>query len=176
MPRFSSANLQCLSPVQREVFLTMRLLDPELSEDPLWAGVAELLPPGNLFGDDRRQPTALYRKIRNYLFRHGSNIESCVLLHKACTWNLKNGRLQIMEIDIKGGRTPHSKQLIIVSANSQGSDLHLIVLERAHNVAMQLKDVRAKFSGDMSEYWGEEVDVYYQIARDCRIFDEQKLQ
>lgn len=45
----------------------------------------------------------------------------------------------------------------------------------AHNVAMHLTDAEAKFSGDMTEFWDECVDVYNQMSRDYILSDDQKL-
>ena len=46
----------------------------------------------------------------------------------------------------------------------------------AHNTAMRLKEVYAKFSGSLGESWLEYVAEYEQVARDYRLGPRQKLQ
>lgn len=46
----------------------------------------------------------------------------------------------------------------------------------SHNVAMRLKNMEQKFSGDLGECWQKYVDAYNQIARDYKLNPSQNLQ
>lgn len=78
-----------------------------------------------------------------------------------------------MAIDIQRGRSFQSKQPQVVGSSSEGSSFGFMAPEWvAHNVAMRLKNAKAKFFGDASEYWDKYVDVANQIAKDFRLSDE----
>lgn len=60
MPRMDVDTLRTLLPVQPDVIITIRPIEPELTGNHLKESVAELLPPSQLFGDKRRQIIAIY--------------------------------------------------------------------------------------------------------------------
>lgn len=72
MPRLTLMEMELLLPC-RQVVLTTRQLDPELTGDQLRDLVTKLLPPEKLFGDDVQKFSAMYHGIRDYLNQLGVN-------------------------------------------------------------------------------------------------------
>lgn len=161
MSRPTSADLQCLSPLQRGAGMTIRVLDPRLAGDPLRARMAKVLLPENLFGGDVRLLPALYQEIRDHLPRNGAKLATHSLRRIVRTLtNCMDIEPEVREmekksaIDFQSGGSSQLKQPIVVCNSSEESSSSFLVPKRVvDTVAMGLKNAKEKYFADTSESW-----------------------
>lgn len=78
-----------------------------------------------------------------------------------------------MTMNIQHGRPSQSENLSAMCNSSQRlSSIFMAPKRAARNITMSLKDVKAKFSRDMSQWWDKYLNLYSQAARDYRPSDQ----
>jgi len=174
----------------------MRSVEDEIQEtamtgDKVKEIVAEMIPPATLFSDEVIALPAFHRSLRDWLDRHGANLQQHhsrrVIMTLATDLYLdpedREAAEEMAKVVVARGRKGPSGPADTtdeaprsLSGSSSAAPTRDQETSVAHKIAMRFKEQKQKFSGALGEFFNDFVSDYLQASRDYDLSPKQKLQ